>query len=210
MDVALTQTAVFSGCVEKYTRASKKCDQSLWTSGKVMGNLNGADKQVELRQTTTLGVASNIISIVADMNIYHFLCHDSKEVSERDLPGAIFIHFTNHLLNLLFLWFKPQSSHRHLDQMIKPHHITEQGCNFLTHVARDPLYLKLFDIDESRTIGVKQLKRLPDLLFLLFGQLWFGGCLLARWGYWTLQGWSLGTGRLVGDTTEEPEEKSTS
>ena len=58
-------------------------------------------------------------------------------------------------------------------------------------------YLELLDIDVSRAIGVKQLEGLPDLLLLLLGQLWFGGGLLARRWYRTLQGWSLGTGCLV-------------
>ena len=61
-------------------------------------------------------------------------------------------------------------------------------------------YLELLDINVSGSIGVKQLKGLPDLLLLLLGQLWFGGCLLAGGWHRTLQGWSLGTGRLVGGT----------
>lgn len=60
------------------------------------------------------------------------------------------------------------------------------------------LYLELLDIDVSRSVCVKQLECLPDLLLLLLGQLRFGGCLLARRWHRTLQGWSLGTGRLVG------------
>lgn len=64
--------------------------------------------------------------------------------------------------------------------------------------AFEHFYLELLDIDVSRSIGVKQLKGLPDLLLLLLGQLWFGGGLLARRWHRTLQGWPLGTGRLVG------------
>ena len=48
----------------------------------------------------------------------------------------------------------------------------------LAHVVSDqrlsPFYLELLDIDVSRSIGVKQLKGLPDLLPLLLSQLWFG------------------------------------
>lgn len=50
------------------------------------------------------------------MHIYHFLCHDGEEVSEGDLSCAILIHFTNHLLDLLLLGFKPKSSHGNLEQ----------------------------------------------------------------------------------------------
>ena len=57
-------------------------------------------------------------------------------------------------------------------------------------------HLELFDIDESRTIGVKQLEGLSDLLLLLLGQLCLGGGLLTRRRHWALQGGSLGTGRL--------------
>ena len=46
--------------------------------------------------------------------IYHLLRHDTQEVSEGDLPCSIFIHLTNHLLDLLFLGFKAQSSHGNL------------------------------------------------------------------------------------------------
>lgn len=64
-------------------------------------------------------------------------------------------------------------------------------------------YLKLLHIDVSRAISVKQLKGLPDLLLLYLCQLWLGGCLLARRGHRTLQGWSLGNGCLVVGTQEE-------
>lgn len=59
-------------------------------------------------------------------------------------------------------------------------------------------YLELLDVDESGSIRVKQLEGLPDLLLLLLGELWFGGRLLAGGRHRTLQGRSLGTGRLVG------------
>lgn len=50
------------------------------------------------------------------MYICHFLRHDNMEVCEGDFPCAILVHFTNHLFNLLLLRFKPQSSHRNLEQ----------------------------------------------------------------------------------------------
>ena len=55
-----------------------------------------------------------ISGIFHDIDKYHFLCHDKEEVSEGDFPCAVLIHVTNHLLDLLFLWFKPQSSHCNL------------------------------------------------------------------------------------------------
>lgn len=56
--------------------------------------------------------------------------------------------------------------------------------------------LQFLDFNVSRSIGVKQLKGLPDFLLLLLSQLWFGGCLLPRWGHRALQGWSFSTGCL--------------
>lgn len=47
--------------------------------------------------------------------------------------------------------------------------------------------LQFLDFNISRSIGVKQLKGLPDFLLLLLSQLWFGGCLLPRWGHRALQ-----------------------
>lgn len=55
-------------------------------------------------------------SVCLDIDIYHLLCHDSEEVREGDFPCAILIHLTNHLLDLLLLRFKPQSSHCNLAQ----------------------------------------------------------------------------------------------
>lgn len=74
----------------------------------------------------------------------------------------------------------------------------DRGSQVSAYLITTLFYLKLLHIDVSRAIGVKQLKGLPDLLFLLLGQLWLGGCLLARRGHRTLQGWSLGNGCLAG------------
>lgn len=139
--------------------------------------------------------------IFLDMDIYHFLSHDGEEVGEGDFPRAVLVHLANHLFDLLLLRFKPQSSHRNLGQR-------EWGRRRVRHTWRtdgwgwvfEHFYLELLDIDVSWSIGVKQLKGLPDLLLLLLGQLRFGGRLLARRWHWTLQGWSLGTGRLGGYT----------
>lgn len=99
--------------------------------------------------------------------------------------------------------------------LIATWHSGRQRCESDAHIQRKHmivisiqallLYLELLDIDESGSIGVKQLKGLPDLLLLLLSQLWFGGGLLARRWYRTLQGWSLGTGRLVGVGIQEGE-----
>lgn len=75
-------------------------------------------------------------------------------------------------------------------------HVTMQRC--YSFFSPGPFYLELLDIDVSRCISVKQLKGFSDLLLLLLSQLWFGACLLAGRGHRTLQGWPLGTGRLVG------------
>lgn len=58
------------------------------------------------------------------------------------------------------------------------------------------VHLQFLDVNVSGSIGVKQLKGLPDFLFLLLSQLWFGGCLLTRRGYRALQRWSFSTGCL--------------
>lgn len=60
-----------------------------------------------------------INSISSQRYSYHFLCHDSQEISKRDFPRSILVHFTNHLFNLLLLWFKAQSSHCNLEQQQK-------------------------------------------------------------------------------------------
>lgn len=50
---------------------------------------------------------------------YHFLCHDSQEVSKGDFPCAILVHVTYHLFDLLLLGLKPQGSHRHLGRSVR-------------------------------------------------------------------------------------------
>lgn len=51
-----------------------------------------------------------------EQQIYHFLSHDGKEVSEGNFPSSIFVHFTYHLFDLLLLRFKAQGSHCDLGQ----------------------------------------------------------------------------------------------
>lgn len=98
---------------------------------------------------------------MSTVDIYHFLCHDSQEVDEGDLPRAILVHFTDHLLYLLFLRFKPQSSHCNLTQRLRwTQTHTHTFCYLVdTHWLRsvfEPFftflfffYLKLFDINVS-------------------------------------------------------------
>lgn len=56
--------------------------------------------------------------------------------------------------------------------------------------------LQFLDVNISGSVGVKQLKGLPDFLLLLLSHLWFGGRLLTRRGHRALQRWSFSTGCL--------------
>lgn len=57
-------------------------------------------------------------------------------------------------------------------------------------------YLQFFDIYVAGALGVKELKGLSDLLFLLLGELRFGAGLLAWRRHHGPKGWPLGTGGL--------------
>lgn len=76
--------------------------------------------KVQRRKTKTPKHARNMWWYYFPLkDIYHFLCHDTEEIGKGDFSRSIFVHFVNHLFDLLLLRFEAQSSHCNLEQQQK-------------------------------------------------------------------------------------------